>query len=136
MLYFETAPGAFVQWVGGILQNIRLPGNIGQLWTDRELAAFGLYRPVDPGVPSGKLATATTVERVDGVVTYVYTLVDAPTTDEIDQDTLNAALTAPGSVVRALALVMLGEVNKLRVQAGLTAYTQAQFLTALKAQMR
>lgn len=54
----------------------------------------------------------------------------------IDQSALNAALAEPGSVVRALGLVMFGEINKLRVKNGDPAYTMPQFVAALKAQMR
>lgn len=60
----------------------------------------------------------------------------SPPVDTIDTATLNAALAQPGSVVRALALVMFAEINKLRVKNGDPAYTMPQFLTALKAQMR
>lgn len=59
-----------------------------------------------------------------------------PDYSTIDQSTLNAALIEPGSVVRALGLITFQEINKLRVQAGLTAYTMAQFTAALKANMR
>lgn len=54
----------------------------------------------------------------------------------VDQAALNAALSAQGSVVRALALVLLQEINTLRVKTGLAAYTQAQLLTALLAKIR
>lgn len=54
----------------------------------------------------------------------------------MDQAALNQALAQEGSVVRALALVMLQEINTLRVRAGLAAYTQAQLVSALKAKMR
>lgn len=54
----------------------------------------------------------------------------------IDQETLNAALAEPGSVLRALALLTFQEINTLRTRGGLTAYTMAQFTTALKAKMR
>ena len=54
----------------------------------------------------------------------------------MDQAELNHALAQEGSVVRALALVMLQEINILRVRAGLTAYTQPQLVSALKAKMR
>lgn len=54
----------------------------------------------------------------------------------IDQGVLNEALAAEGSVVRALALLTLQEINNLRTRAGLTAYTMTQFTTALKAKMR
>lgn len=53
-----------------------------------------------------------------------------------DQDALNVALTAEGSVVRALALVLLQEINTLRAKTGLTTYTQVQLVSALKAKMR
>lgn len=59
-----------------------------------------------------------------------------PDYNTIDTNTLNAALIEPGSVVRALGLVTFQEVNKLRVNAGLVAYTMAQFTAALKANMR
>lgn len=55
---------------------------------------------------------------------------------EIDQESLNNALTAPGSVVRALGLVMFDEINKLRVKNGDPAYTMTQFKNALIAKMR
>jgi hypothetical protein len=54
----------------------------------------------------------------------------------IDTATLNAALVEPGSVVRALGLVMFDEINKLRVLNGDPVYTLAQFQSALKARMR
>lgn len=59
-----------------------------------------------------------------------------PTTDQMDTAALNAALTAPGSVMRALGLVVFMEINKLRVKNGDPAYTMAQFIAALKAQIR
>lgn len=59
-----------------------------------------------------------------------------PTDDEIDQAALNVALVEPGSVVRALGLVMFAEINKLRVKTGDPAYTMLQFTAALKAKMR
>lgn len=56
----------------------------------------------------------------------------------IDQEMLNAALAADGSVVRALALVLLQEINTIRTRlpTPLPAYTQAQLVAALKAKMR
>jgi hypothetical protein len=54
----------------------------------------------------------------------------------VDQNALNTALAEPGSVVRALGLVMFAEINKLRVKNGDPAYTMQQFLNALQAQMR
>ena len=54
----------------------------------------------------------------------------------IDQTELNRALAQDGSVLRALAAVMLSEVNILRTNAGLSPRTQPQFVAAHKAQMR
>ena len=59
-----------------------------------------------------------------------------PDYDAMDMAQLNAELINPGSVVRALALVIFAEINKLRVKGGDPAYTLAQFKAALKAQMR
>lgn len=59
-----------------------------------------------------------------------------PDYSTIDSTALNAALVEPGSVVRALGLVMFQEINKLRVLAGQLVYTMAQFIAALKANMR
>jgi hypothetical protein len=69
-----------------------------------------------------------------GIASYVAP--PPPNLSAIDTATLNAALVEPGSVVRALGLVMFAEVNKLRVKTGDPVYTMAQFTTALKAQMR
>lgn len=54
----------------------------------------------------------------------------------VDQQTLDAALVAEGSIVRALVILTFEEINKLRAQAGLAEYTLDQFKTALKAKMR
>ena len=58
------------------------------------------------------------------------------TVAELDQDTLNNALAEEGGLVRAMAEVMLSEINLLRVQAGLPQRTKLQFVAALKAKMR
>ena len=76
-LYLEE--GGFQPWAGEPIDGIRYPINIEQLWTDDELAAINLYRPVVPAVPFGKVVTHKTVQRVDGVVTFVYTLNDGQT---------------------------------------------------------
>lgn len=65
-----------------------------------------------------------------------YVAPPAPDLSAIDTAALNEALTSPGSVVRALGLVMFAEINKLRVKNGDAAYTMQQFIAALKAQMR
>lgn len=70
-------------------------------------------------------------------------LPDAPPTDPtppdfsaIDATNLNAALAQDGSVFRALAELTLIEINKLRADHARQPYTKAQFIAALKAQMR
>lgn len=93
----------------------------------------------------------TTVSPDDGPTAPLYAMIVAaggikpyvppippppPDLSAIDTATLNAALTEPGSIVRALGLVMFAEINKLRVKNGDAAYTMAQFMAALKAQMR
>lgn len=85
-------------------------------------------------VPSPS-ATQPQKDTAQGVIdAFAYDVAaDAAATD---QDTLNASLIEDGSIVRALGLVMLAEVNKLRVKTGDPAYTLNQFKAALRAQMR
>ena len=61
-----------------------------------------------------------------------------PDLDAIDQDELNRALMADGSVLRAVVAVLREELNILRTHAaiGLPARTVAQMVAALKAKMR
>jgi hypothetical protein len=77
MLYRETSDG-FVRWAGEPIDGIKYPTNIEMLWDAQELEAIGLYVPLSPPIPDGKVATGFTVQRVSGVVTYVYTLEDLP----------------------------------------------------------
>jgi len=78
MLYREQPPNTFTPWAGEPINAIRYPANIEQLWTAEDLAELGLYTPVDPGVPDGKVSTGQSVERISGVVTIVHALEDAP----------------------------------------------------------
>lgn len=88
-LYLET-PSGFTPWAGEAIgegeEAVHYPLHVEQLWSAQELAAIGLYLPAeaDP-VPDGKVVTGTTIERVNGVVSYVHTLADAPypTVDEV-----------------------------------------------------
>lgn len=97
------------------------------LWIDADSVRPGLPRD-DPEV----------VAFVDGggVIEPYEVPPPPPTLDAIDQLALNLALAAQGSVLRALAELVLIEVNKLRADHSRPAYTKAQFTTALKAQMR
>jgi hypothetical protein len=78
MLYLETSPNTFSPWNGAPINDVVYPLSIESIWSEQELAAIDLYAPVDPGVAEGKIATGFTVERVEGVVTKVYVLDDAP----------------------------------------------------------
>lgn len=78
-------------------------------------------------------AIADNSPELAAVFNPVYTVGEIAT---IDQATLNAVLLDPGSIVRALGLVMFDEINKLRVLNGDPAYTLAQFQTALRGKMR
>lgn len=77
MLYRET-PQGFVGWIGEPIDGIKHPLNIEALWSAQDLVAIGLYRPEVPVIPDNKIVTGEIVARVNGVVTYVYTLEDAP----------------------------------------------------------
>lgn len=77
MLYRET-PQGFVGWIGEPIDGIKYPLNIEFLWNPQELADIGLYLPAVPAIPNGKIVTGESVARVNGQVTYVYTLEDAP----------------------------------------------------------
>jgi hypothetical protein len=79
MLYREKSPGVFVTWAGEPINEIRYPANIEQLWLKEDLAELGLfYEPVDPGVPEGKVSTGQSIALVNGTLTIVHTLENAP----------------------------------------------------------
>lgn len=88
-----------------------------------------------PNIPSNRHRQIIAEWETEGNVIppYVAPVVD---TSKLDQDTLNHALAQEGSVVRALALVLLQEINILRAKAGLAQYTTTQLVSALKAKMR
>jgi hypothetical protein len=77
MLYRETESG-FDQWIGKPINGIKYPSNIEELWSAEDLAAIGLYKPYEPSIPDGKIVTGETIQRIGGIVTYVYTLENAP----------------------------------------------------------
>jgi len=78
MLYLETTPNTFSEWTGHAINGVLHPRNIEQLWSAADLAKVGLYAPATPAVPEGKIVTGQAVQRVNGAVTWVYTLADAP----------------------------------------------------------
>lgn len=80
-LYLETVNGDFIPWTGAPINGVRHPPSIEHAWTAEALAEIDLYSPVETAVPSGKMVTSTTVQRVSGVVKYIYTYADIPTPD-------------------------------------------------------
>lgn len=78
-LYLEVSPGEFMPWNGQTIDGVRYPRTIAANWTAADLEEIGLYRPApaDP-VPDAKVVTDQSVQRVDGVVRWVYDLADAP----------------------------------------------------------
>ncbi len=76
-LYLGT-PEGLAPWNGGPIDGIMYPRDIANKWTAAELAAVGLYKPIDPGVPEGKRVISTEVVLTDGVATYLYQLEDIP----------------------------------------------------------
>lgn len=77
-LYLEEQ-GTFHPWDGREkIGGITYQPNIGDLWSEQELARLGLYEPVVPEVPVGKTVASKSVQRVNGVVTWVYVLDDGP----------------------------------------------------------
>lgn len=65
-------------------------------------------------LPRGKVEVSQNVELVNDIPTYIRVVGDAPPPpdwDALDTEALNNALVEPGSVVRALALLMLDELN-------------------------
>lgn len=86
-VYLENA-GAFTQWRGEPIGGIIHSTQIAALWSDAELAEVGLYRPAaaDP-IPAGHRVTATSVQRVSGVVKFVFSSEPiVPTADDVDAE--------------------------------------------------
>jgi hypothetical protein len=71
-LYAEVSPGVFERWTGQPINGTKYPPN----WSKEELIEFGLFEPVRPAVPTGKRVVSETVQRVAGVVKFIYTLED------------------------------------------------------------
>lgn len=92
MTLYREAPGPFPVWAGEPIGGVLYQREIGQLWSAADLEAVGLWRDgmiaAAVPVPNGKQITSTTVQRVEGVVRYVNTLVDVPrpTEDQVDAE--------------------------------------------------
>lgn len=95
MLARETSPDTFEIWRGGSaeplgeLAAIIDASEVERLWGEDELASHGLHRVADPGIPPGFVATgAPTIERVNGAVSFVYQLAEAPPAEPNDKPPL------------------------------------------------
>lgn len=91
-------------------------------------------------LPVGKVEVSQNVELVNDIPTYVRVVGDAPPPpdwDALDTEALNNALVEPGSVVRALALLMLDELNthSAKITAILNAADTATSLATFKTAM-
>lgn len=88
-LYRDPGSGPFPLWAGEPINGVTHPRSIEQLWSAPDLEAIGLWRDdmiaAAEEVPENKVLTGRTVERVNGVVTFVNALADAPypTVDEV-----------------------------------------------------
>lgn len=80
MLY--NAHNDYSPYNGEVVNNIRLPGNVEQVWEEEKLISVGLWphsriAPADP-VPDGKIIVSTHIEEIEGIPTFVNELADAP----------------------------------------------------------
>lgn len=72
-------PTEFVPSNGGILVGgVTHPANILSLWSEADLAAIGVRRIAETPIPEGKVSAGSSLQIIDGIVTRVHTLVDAP----------------------------------------------------------
>lgn len=76
MPLFKEIDGEFIQWIGEPINGIAYPFNIEELWSYRDLASIGLYRPQPPEpIPSGYRAISTKPGwGSDGYVRYIHEL--------------------------------------------------------------
>jgi len=75
-LYLEIEPDVFVVWNGTARTNdgTLWPPAAVRKWTAEEKAAVGLYQPKVPPVSPNQRIVSKTVQRIDGIVQYVYEL--------------------------------------------------------------
>lgn len=75
MLAFK-ANDIWERWTGQLIGDTQYGAIIETAWDDDELAAIGLFRVDDPGIPPGKVATSLGLVDVGGTPTIAYTLTD------------------------------------------------------------
>ncbi|HLL28965.1 MAG TPA: hypothetical protein VKT73_15115 [Xanthobacteraceae bacterium] len=79
MLAFKDQNGAWKAWNGEPIDEIRYPPNIGELWTDDELAAVGLWRVSTATPPDGYVGAGNQrIEDRSGTPTLVEDWIIAP----------------------------------------------------------
>jgi len=109
-------------------------------------AELGWRRVVEVAEPAaGHRVTSYTPEEIDGLTCRLIVATQVNIADEqaaqlAESKTAAKTLaevgaTDTGLVLRALATLLLGEINTLRQRASLTQYTSQQFLNALKAKI-
>lgn len=82
MSLYKVQNGAAVQWTGEPIGGVTWPAVIEWLWTDAELNAIGLFKPVAAAsLPTGKKIVSTSVEIVNGVPAYVNVTADLTAAD-------------------------------------------------------
>mgnify|MGYP001062831938 CR=1 FL=1 len=77
-LYFIVG-GDITIWKGQRLADGKMyPPNIGDHWSDVDLAAIGLFRLVPDVVPEGKVIVSSTLVLEGIIIRQIHTLADAP----------------------------------------------------------
>lgn len=71
-VYLKLPDDTFVRWTGELINDVRHPLNIEQLWTVEQLAEIGLYEPLpsDP-IPRGKVFVGKEIKEINGIVKWV-----------------------------------------------------------------
>lgn len=141
-IVIETAPDVFKRWNGEVVNGIRHPHNIRQLWTKEEIEAAGLFVPLAAlAVPDGHRIVSDTVQRVDGVVQHVITTEEIPpkTPEEIEAelDAQADQILQTDRRLKAMMGVVFDMYDKLTAAgvAGFPALTDAQKRAYIKSKL-
>lgn len=131
-LYLETADG-FKAWTGEAINDVMHSPDIERVWTPEDLAKLGLYAPVDPGIPEGKLVMGVSVQRIDGIITFVYDLQDPPAKTRIPKDFIwRRATDAEGEVMDQMLMAQPARLRRIYDGANYIS-TQDEFYSILLA---